>query len=135
MNFIKLISLWFFMTDFITEYDSAIMLVVNEYGLLRKLNKGHELLGFVTDVGPEGFRCADGFGERYVEDSDNHSIYSIMRDHMALRESVTEELKLLLAKERGKTEDELWEKVRELGLTGAVRVHLTENRRDLTDCF
>jgi hypothetical protein len=122
------------MADCMDDYEAVVRLIIDEYHSLQKLNLSHDLLGYLKDVDMGGFTRTDDFGKKYGHLGDGHKTAvgkanaMLASYYIDLEDGVTIELKKLLKKEKGKSEEELWKSMEEKGLVGLVRTHLTHNR-------
>ncbi len=127
------------MSDCMDDYCATIEMIIEEYRDLRKINENHEILRLLKEVNDEGFTRTREFDRKYKSWAKGHKTPVGKMNGMLgaywvdIREEVTKGLTELLNKERGKTEEELWKMLKEKGLEGAVRIHLTHNKIPLMD--
>jgi len=127
------------MSDCVDDYYAVIGLIFDEYFQLKKLNPNCRLLGLLKNVNSQGFTKTEEFDNKYSHYGKSHKTETGKANayfgayFSDLNNEVTEELKKLLSKEKGKSEEELWKEMEKRKLDGLVRTHLTHNRQLLTD--
>lgn len=117
------------MSDIYQEHDSSVSLVISEYKDLKKLIPNHYLLRLVKNVNDQGFTPTDEFFKKYNTDKKGvHGNIDLWSNYYNdLKIIVTSELNNIINKEKKNFEKILWDKIKEKGLIGMVRTHITHN--------